>query len=63
LLPIPTNSLYKNTKFNDTVKQRFLRPGIILWYELSNGEAARDSVHGISVAGIGQVQLQQKPGN
>jgi hypothetical protein len=34
-------------------------PGLIMWYDLSNGKGTRDLVHEMLGAHIGQVALQQ----
>jgi len=34
-------------------------PGLIIWYNLSNGKGTRDLVHGMLGDPIGQVALQQ----
>ena len=34
-------------------------PGLILWYDLSNGKGTSDLVNGMQGAYVGQVHLQQ----
>jgi len=40
-----------------------LGPGLIVWYNLSNEKGIRDLVLGLLGACIGQIHLQQQPGN
>jgi len=44
------------------IHRQSLRPGLILWYDLSN-ERGTDLVLGMLGACTGQVHLQQQPGN
>ena len=45
------------------IHRQSLGPGLILWYDLINKRGTRDLVLGTLGACIGQVHLQQQPGN
>jgi len=57
-----SSSLLKSILLRNIHRQN-LAPGLILWYDLSNGKRARDLVLETLGACIGQVHLRQQPGN
>jgi len=52
-----------NSSLLRNIQIQNLGPGLILWYDPSNGKGARDFVLGMLGAYTGHVHLQQQAGN